>query len=89
MGALDLLDLKPFLPAKDFEQSKEFYQDLGFTLCWGEEGDLAYLHWGDQWMPGVRAEPPEDRPWNLRDMILNDPSGVLWRIAQEIPAPTT
>ena len=34
---------------------------------------------------GVRAEPPEDRPWQLRDLTLVDPSGVLWRIAQEIP----
>jgi uncharacterized glyoxalase superfamily protein PhnB len=33
---------------------------------------------------GVWAEPPE-RPWQMRDFVLIDPSGVLWRIAQEIP----
>jgi len=32
---------------------------------------------------GVRAEPPEQRPWGMRDFIVVDPSGVLWRIAQE------
>jgi catechol 2,3-dioxygenase-like lactoylglutathione lyase family enzyme len=35
---------------------------------------------------GVRAEPPEDRPWGLRDFILTDPTGILWRIGQNIPA---
>ena len=29
-----VLDLKPFLPAKDYELSKQFYIDLGFTLSW-------------------------------------------------------
>jgi hypothetical protein len=35
------------IPAKDFELSKQFYRDLGFTLCWGTEGDLAYFHYCD------------------------------------------
>lgn len=33
---------------------------------------------------GVRAEPPQTRPWGLVDMTLTDPSGVLWRIAQRL-----
>lgn len=33
---------------------------------------------------GVRALPPEDRPWGLRDFCLDDPTGVLWRIGQDI-----
>lgn len=28
------------------------------------------------------AEPPADRPWGMRDLLLADPAGVLWRIAQ-------
>jgi catechol 2,3-dioxygenase-like lactoylglutathione lyase family enzyme len=119
------IELKAHLPAKDFETSKQFYQDLGFTLCWSE-GNLAFLHYGDhgshgkvgfllqrfyvkefaenlmmhllvddvdawwthvqdQQIPqkyGVRAGPPEDRDWKMRDFTLVDPSGVLWRIAQ-------
>ncbi|MFO1482358.1 MAG: hypothetical protein U1F71_03245 [Verrucomicrobiaceae bacterium] len=34
---------------------------------------------------GVTIGTPEDQPWGLRDFTLTDPSGVLWRIAQEIP----
>ena len=125
MSNLGVLDLKAFVPAKDFELSKQFYQDLGFTLCWSES-DLAYLHYGahgsnskfgfllqrfyvkelaenlmmhllvedvDAWWASVqekqipqkyaaRAEPPADRPWKMRDFVIFDPSGVLWRIAQ-------
>ena len=36
---------------------------------------------------GVRALPPEDRPWKIRDFVLDDPSGVLWRIGQNIGGP--
>ncbi len=34
---------------------------------------------------GVKIGAPEDRPWAMRDFTLFDPSGVLWRIAQNIP----
>jgi catechol 2,3-dioxygenase-like lactoylglutathione lyase family enzyme len=30
----------------------------------------------------VQAEPPADRPWGMRDFVIVDPTGVLWRIAQ-------
>lgn len=33
---------------------------------------------------GVQAEPPADRSWGLRDFIVVDPTGVLWRIGQNI-----
>lgn len=32
-----VLDLKAFVPAKDFELSKRFYIDLGFHQNWGNE----------------------------------------------------
>ncbi len=31
---------------------------------------------------GTKIEPPADRPWGLRDFVLFDPSGVLWRVVQ-------
>jgi hypothetical protein len=34
---------------------------------------------------GVRVDAPEDRPWGMKDFPLFDPSGVLWRIAQNTP----
>lgn len=45
MGNLDSIEIKVFLPAKDFGQCKRFYQDVGFTLGWSSE-TLAYLHAG-------------------------------------------
>jgi len=126
MNNLEAIELKAHVPARDYELSLQFYQDLGFTLCWGAEGDLAFLHMGDHgnhgkagillqrfyvkefaenlqmhllvkdldaWWAniqekkiiekyGVRAEPPADRPWGMRDLVLCDPAGVMWRIAQ-------
>jgi len=34
---------------------------------------------------GVMTEPPADRPWGIRDFIIVDPTGVLWRIGQNVP----
>ena len=34
----------------------------------------------------IMLEPPADRPWGLRDFVITDPTGVLWRIGQNIPA---
>ncbi len=34
---------------------------------------------------GVRIGPLEDQPWGMRDFALFDPSGVLWRIAMNLP----
>lgn len=119
--SLRAVELKAFVPARDFARSLDFYRDLGFSLTWSSD-DLAYLHCGacsfllqrfyvkehaenfvmhllvedvDAWWRhveqqqlaaryGVRALPPEDRPWGLRDFVLDDPSGVLWRIGQDL-----
>ena len=35
---------------------------------------------------GVEIGEPQDQPWAMRDFTLFDPSGVLWRVAQNIPA---
>jgi catechol 2,3-dioxygenase-like lactoylglutathione lyase family enzyme len=118
---LSTVEIKAFVPARDFELSKRFYTDLGFTVAWSSD-DLAYLHAGsssfllqkfyqrehaenfmmhmlvhdveawwqrvvDQQLAqryGVRALPPEDRPWGIRDFCLDDPSSVLWRIGQNL-----
>jgi len=119
MGDLNAVEIKAFVPARDFALCKRFYEDLGFTIAWSES-DLAYLRCGDcsfllqnfyhpehagnfmmhllvadveAWWRhvekaqlaakyGVRAEPPDDRPWGMRDFTIVDPTGVLWRIAQ-------
>jgi catechol 2,3-dioxygenase-like lactoylglutathione lyase family enzyme len=118
---LDTVEIKAFVPARDFALSKRFYEDLGFTVAWASD-DLAYLHAGtssfllqrfyqpehaanfmmhllvadvEAWWAqvverrlaeryGVKADAPEDRPWGMRDFVLVDPTGVLWRIGQNI-----
>jgi len=45
MPELVAIEVKAHLPARNFGVSKQFYQDIGFTLCWSNPG-LAYLHYG-------------------------------------------
>ncbi|MEM6731584.1 MAG: VOC family protein, partial [Myxococcota bacterium] len=45
MAELTSVEVKAFVPARDFERSKQFYQDLGFTLASDMEG-LAYFKHG-------------------------------------------
>ena len=33
---------------------------------------------------GVRVIPPQDQPWGMRDFVVVDPTGVLWRVGQDI-----
>jgi len=124
VSELETVEIKAFVPARDFALSKQFYQDLGFELAWSSE-NMAYLHHGncsfllqdfyvrehadnfmmhllvtdvDAWWRHVEARgiaskyninagPPEDRPWGIRDFTLVDPTGVLWRIGQNISEP--
>lgn len=43
MNKLHITEIKAFVPAKDFAVSKQFYQDLGFTMT-SEGGGVAYFH---------------------------------------------
>ncbi len=119
---LRAIEIKAFVPARDFALSQRFYTALGFAIPWASE-DLAYVCHGDcsfllqnfyepehtanfqmhllvecveDWWQqlqqlriaeefGVQIGRPQDQPWGMRDFTLFDPSGVLWRIAQNIP----
>ena len=117
---LTVVEVKAFVPARDFVLAMAFYQALGFMRASVFE-DIAYFHCGessfllqdfyvrehaqnfqmhllvesvDDWYKkakvvaeqfSVKIGEPEDRPWAMRDFTLFDPSGVLWRIAQNIP----
>jgi catechol 2,3-dioxygenase-like lactoylglutathione lyase family enzyme len=121
MTNMTAVEIKAFVPSKDFELSKRFYEDLGFELAWSSD-DLAYFHTGgssfllqrfymkehaenfmmhmlvedvESWWRhvnsqrigdkyGVRVTPPGDRPWGIRDFTVDDPTGVLWRIGQDM-----
>lgn len=43
LGNLKAVEIKTFIPAKDFEQSKQFYSDIGFTKASDTNG-VAYFH---------------------------------------------
>ena len=121
MSNLRVTEIKAFVPAKNFELSKQFYLDLGFTLA-SEGGGIAYFHFGyvsfllqdfctealaENFMMHILVEDVnawwshvhttgilskysvsitamENQPWRMRDFCLHDPSGVLWRIGQNI-----
>lgn len=121
MSNLKVTEIKAFVPSKDFELSKQFYKDLGFTMA-SEGGGIAYFNYGhvsfllqdfcaksfaenfmmhilvedvNSWWErvhesgvlekyGVKVTALENQPWRMRDFCLYDPSGVLWRIGQNI-----
>jgi hypothetical protein len=43
MSNLRITEIKAFVPSKNFEISKQFYQDLGFTMDSDDDG-IAYFH---------------------------------------------
>ena len=45
MSNLSSVELKTFVPAKDFARSRDFYQALGFNMRWSDD-NLAYMHHG-------------------------------------------
>lgn len=115
-------EIRAFVPAADFQHSKDFYAALGFEIPWSSE-DLAYVRHGQasfllqfldepafikiyqmrllvenvaDWHAqvlssgvvarfGVKVGTPQDQPWAMGDVTLFDPSGVLWRVAQNTP----
>ncbi|MEM8942816.1 MAG: VOC family protein [Pseudomonadota bacterium] len=121
MPELESVEIKAFVPARDYELSKQFYSDIGFVMA-SEGGGIAYFHhencsfllqdfyqeqharnfmmhllvkdlgaWYERLQSlgitakyQVRLGEPQDQPWGMRDFTLDDPSGVLWRIAQNI-----
>lgn len=119
MANLRAVEIKAFVPSRDFALSKKFYQDLGFVMASDSNG-VAYFHHGevsfllqdfyvaelannlmmhllvedvDAWWSkideagiaakyGVKVTNVEQQPWRMRDFVVIDPSGVLWRIGQ-------
>jgi uncharacterized glyoxalase superfamily protein PhnB len=43
MSKLSVTEIKAFVPAKNFELSQQFYQDIGFTMASRGDG-VAYFH---------------------------------------------
>ena len=45
MSNFKITEIKAFAPSKDFDLSKQFYKDLGFTMA-SDGGGIAYFHFG-------------------------------------------
>ncbi len=121
MSNLNTLEIKSFVPAKDFALSKSFYQKLGFEMTFEVDG-IAYFKAGscafllqDFYQPqhchnfmmhllvesgqswyqqivdaklveefAVKLTEPVEQPWGMLEFCVTDPSGVLWRIAENM-----
>lgn len=119
MSNRNIVDLKTFIPAKDYERSKAFYQDMGFDMASDTEGvaffrngpftfllqDFYQQQHSENFMMHLQVEDVASwhehliasdmagkynvkitdlisQPWGMLEFCLTDPSGVLWRIAQ-------
>ncbi len=114
-------EIKAFIPAKNFEVSKEFYGDMGFTKASDSDG-IAYFYrddcsfllqdfyepslcdnfmmhllvedalaWHKHIMStgisekySIKVSGVIEQPWRMLDFVIYDPSGVLWRIGQNV-----
>ncbi|WP_394179807.1 VOC family protein [Marinomonas posidonica] len=119
MKNLNTVEIKSFVPAKDFECSKRFYQAIGFEMA-SELDGIAYFRFGscsfllqDFYEPthcnnfmmhllvedaqswyqhvlqqnmvkefAVKVTELVKQPWGMLEFCVTDPSGVLWRIAE-------
>lgn len=116
---LNPVEIKAFIPARDFAYAQAFYEAIGFKVAYADD-EIAYLLCGNcsfllqnfyvkelaenlmmhllvenvnDWHAqlteqkiaerfGVCLGELVDQPWAMRDFMLSDPSGVLWRVAQ-------
>ncbi|PMM56814.1 VOC family protein [Vibrio splendidus] len=121
MENLKVAEIKSFVPAKDFDFSKRFYQTLGFEIM-SEFHDIVYFRHGDyafllqgfyepahchnymmhllvedvkSWYQHVQnsnvvaefevtVTEVVEQPWGMLEFCITDPSGVLWRVAENI-----
>lgn len=111
----------PILPAKDFDETSEFYRQIGFKetgrwpdhylIIFRDKVELHFFHYPDLDPKAnfagayIRTEtvddlseeisklglptegiprfgPAEDKPWEMREMVIIDPNGTLLRIGQ-------
>jgi len=118
---MNTIEIKAFVPSKDYERSKRFYQDLGFELASDTNGIAYFKSCNSSFLLQdfyeekhaknfvmhllvediqqfhlrlknstieekykTQISDIEKQPWGMHDFIVIDPSGVLWRIAQNI-----
>ncbi|KRE90931.1 glyoxalase [Frateuria sp. Soil773] len=92
---LRTVEIKAFLPAPDFERSRQFYLALGFEIPWSS-GDLAYVRHGDtSFLLQAFDAPAFARNYQMHLLVENVDdwhahvlaSGVAGRFATEVGEP--
>ena len=71
MPNLNVTEIKAFVPARDFTQSKQFYQDLGFTLASDGDG-VAYFHLGNASFLLQDGNPPGLAEQLMMHLLVED-----------------
>lgn len=81
MRNMRTVEIKAFVPARNFSLSKRFYQDLGFSLAWSDD-DLAYFRHGDSsfLLQNFSKEEPPD---NFMMHLLVEDLDAWWHHVQE------
>ena len=94
-----VVSLKPFVPAKDYEQSKSFFKDLGFQMNWESEdlcefqiGEQCFLlqkyyvkEWADNFMIHLMVEDLAAWHEHLQQADLKRYAGVSWGSPEDKP----
>lgn len=71
MPNLNVTEIKAFVPARDFTLSKQFYQDLGFTLASDGDG-VAYFHLGNASFLLQDGNPPGLAEQLMMHLLVED-----------------
>jgi len=68
---LRAIEIKAFVPSSDFARSKQFYQDLGFTLA-SDGGGIAYFHLGESSFLLQDGDPDGIAPHFAMHLLVED-----------------
>jgi hypothetical protein len=86
MANMTAVEIKTFVPAKDFDLSKRFYQDVAFDLAWSDE-HLAYCRHGSSSFL-LQDFYNEVHASNFMMHLLVEDVDAWWRQVQDQGLPT-
>lgn len=76
LNRLTVTDVRPFIPAEDFQQSLAFYTALGWTTHWTDGEGLALLSIGDR---QIMLQNYYVKEWAENSMLVVEvPDATAW-----------
>ena len=79
MHNMRTVEIKAFVPARDFALSKRFYEDLGFTLAWSDDDLACFRHGHSSFLLQNFSQPPD----NFMMHLLVEDVDAWWHHVQE------